>query len=415
MRYLFVTIGYSPSTGGAAAYVQGIAERLVEEGLQVTVYTTDMGELEHLWTKDKRPLGAGEEVLEGVHVARFPVRHLPFSPTSYRAMQRAALELSRLPFPMQNVLWRLSRYAPWVPALERKFRSCNEKSDLVHGVGLLFGSLLRPAHAYARRMHIPFVLTPLIHLGPLQAFHTMAHQVQLLRQSDAIIALTEHEQRSLIAMGLSEKKIRVIGPGIDLDVMSHGDPCRSRDKHGLKRPFVLFLGTVSFDKGAVHLLQAMQQLWKEGHELGLVFAGPPMDQFLEHYSSLAGRERSRCHLLGTIPEDEKWGLLAASEMLVLPSRSESFGIVYLEAWAARKPVVGASVGCVPGVITHRQDGYLVPFGDVQAIAETILALWRDEKERKRLGEAGYSKVLRKYTWPVVYHQIKELYRSLTEG
>lgn len=415
MKCLFVTIAYRPFPGGGARYVQGVAERLVRHHHQATVYATDIGEIEYLWSKGKGHLPAGEQVLEGVHVARFPVRHLPFSPTSYRAIQRAALELSRLPLPAGRLVSRLVEYTPWVPALKRRLNSSGEGADLVHGLGVLFSSMVNAAHGYARRMGIPFVLTPQIHLGPLQDFHTMPHQMKLLRQSDAIIAQTMEERNYLTAHGIPGNKIQVIGPGVDLDFVSHGNPRRFREKHGLKRPFALFLGTVSLDKGAVHLLHAMRRLWKEGHDLDVVFAGPTMDHFLEHPARLLPQERSRCHLLGTIPEEEKRDLLAASEMLVLPSRSESFGIVYLEAWAARKPVVGASVGCVPEVISHGQDGYLVPFGDVQAIAEAILALWQDEEERERLGNAGYSKVLQKYTWAVVYNQIKELYRSLTEG
>jgi glycosyltransferase involved in cell wall biosynthesis len=416
MRCLFATVAYSPFRAGAAAYVQGVAERLVEDGHQATVYTTDMGEIEHLWSKGKRHLPAGEEVLEGVHVARFPVRHLPFSPLSYRAIQRAALEVSRLPLPTGRLVWRLFEYTPWVPCQKGRLDSSGERADVVHALGLLFASMVKAAHGYARRMGIPFVLTPQIHLGPLQGFHTMPHQMQLLRQSDAIVAQTMEERDFLTAHGIAGDKIEVIGPpGVDLGLMPQSDPSRIREEHGLKRPFALFLGTVSFDKGAVHLLEAMRRLWKEGYDLDLVLAGPTMDHFLQHHALLSARERSRCHLLGTIREDEKWGLLGASEMLVLPSRSESFGIVYLEAWAARKPVVGASVGCVSEVIRDGQDGYLVPFGDAPAIAEAVLALWRDEKERKRLGEAGYAKVVQKYASPVVYHQIKELYSSLTGG
>lgn len=420
MRYLFVTIGYSPFRGGAATYTQGVAGRLVKEGHEATVYTTDIGEIEHLWTKGKRHLPWGEEVIRGVHVERFQVRHLPFSPLSYRAIQRLTLNLSHLPLPVTSLLWRLSQYTPWVPGLQRRLDTCSERVDLVHGLGLLFGSLLAPAFSYARRMNVPFVVTPQLHLGgekggTPQAFHTMSHQMSLLGESDALIAQTSYERDFLAAQGISGERIHVIGPGVNLEAFVGGDPCRFREKYGLARPFAFYLGTLSFDKGAVHTLEAMRSLWKQGADLDLVLAGPPMDHFLRHYDSLPASEQARCHLVGPISEEDKSDLLAASEMLVLPSRSESFGIVYLEAWAARKPVVGASVGCVPEVITHGQDGYLVPFGDVQAIAEAILALWRDEKERRRLGESGYSKALRNYSWQVIYNQIKGLYKSLMEG
>ena len=77
----------------------------------------------------------------------------------------------------------------------------------------------------------------------------------------------------------------------------------------------------------------------------------------------------------------------------MPSRTDSFGIVYLEAWLNGVPVIGARAGGVPEVITDGVDGYLVDFGDVAALANRIELLLRRPEAARAMGEAGRRKVL----------------------
>ena len=82
----------------------------------------------------------------------------------------------------------------------------------------------------------------------------------------------------------------------------------------------------------------------------------------------------------------------------MPSRTDSFGIVYLEAWLNGVPVIGARAGGVPEVITDGVDGYLVDFGDVAALANRIELLLRRPEAARALGEAGRRKVLAEHKW-----------------
>ena len=91
---------------------------------------------------------------------------------------------------------------------------------------------------------------------------------------------------------------------------------------------------------------------------------------------------------------------------------ETFGIVYLEAWLYDKPVIGAQAGGVPDVITDGVTGYLVPFGDVPALAARIGALLADPVLRGQLGRAGHAVVLRDHTWDAKIAKITTIYEQL---
>ena len=90
----------------------------------------------------------------------------------------------------------------------------------------------------------------------------------------------------------------------------------------------------------------------------------------------------------------------------------SLGIVYLESWLYKKPVIGALAGGVTEVISHGEDGYLVPFGDVARLADCIATLLTDKELAQRFGEAGCRKVLSEHTWDKKYGMISQVYRQL---
>jgi glycosyltransferase involved in cell wall biosynthesis len=91
---------------------------------------------------------------------------------------------------------------------------------------------------------------------------------------------------------------------------------------------------------------------------------------------------------------------------------DSFGLVFLEAWAYRKPVIGAAAGGIPEVISEGSDGFLVPFGDVKRLAHHIATLLDDKALAQRMGEEGYRKVRRFYTWNVIFPRLEGIYLRL---
>jgi glycosyltransferase involved in cell wall biosynthesis len=143
--------------------------------------------------------------------------------------------------------------------------------------------------------------------------------------------------------------------------------------------------------------------------------GAPLAHFSAFYERLPAADQARIRMLPYAPDAVKRDALAAADLYVMPSRTDSFGIVYLEAWCYGLPVIGARAGGVPDVIDDGRDGLLVPFGNVEAIAGAIGRLLRDRDEACRLGEAGRAKVLRDLTWDRIYAQVRAVYDEVLES
>jgi glycosyltransferase involved in cell wall biosynthesis len=120
-------------------------------------------------------------------------------------------------------------------------------------------------------------------------------------------------------------------------------------------------------------------------------------------------------VLGVVSEETKHRLLAVCDLLALPSQVDTFGIVFLEAWLHHKPVIGARAGGIPDVITHEENGLLVPFGDAEALAAAIRRLLDNPHWAAQLGESGHQS-LGRYTWDRTYDTLLEAYNlALARG
>ncbi|MEI6044716.1 MAG: glycosyltransferase family 4 protein [Chloroflexota bacterium] len=419
-HYLHVVPRYFPYIGGSEKYMQEVAERMAAKpGASVSVFTTDAWDLEHFWSSGKRTVARGHEVLNRVEVRRFGVRRLPLvSPFFYPVMRRVLTSLSAAPIPDRLALPLLNlscRTTPLVPFLEQALKQT--RFDLVHACNAPFDSLIYGSFTSARRQGAAFVITPFIHLGEpenpqIRKYYTMRHQLEWMKQADAVFTMTSLERDYLVAQNVLETKIHVVGVGIEPSEIVGGDGTQFRAEHKIEGPLVFFQGTAAYDKGTHHIVQAMQRLWQSGYEATLVIAGPIMSHFQRFYDELPSLDKARIRLLGFISPQEKRDLFAAGDLFLMPSRTDSFGIVYLEAWLCGIPVIGARAGGVPAVIAEEQDGLLINFGDVGDLADKIKLLLADRTTATRLAEAGRQKVLARYTWEKVFGQIHEVYRAL---
>ncbi|MHB1416349.1 MAG: glycosyltransferase family 4 protein [Chloroflexota bacterium] len=417
MNILHVISRYWPYVGGSERHLQEISERLVQEGHSVTVFTTDALDLELFWNRDKRRIAPHSEEHHGVRVCRFPVRHLPLPQVAFPGTRWAMTQLGRLPVDTAPLLERLAPLAPRVPDLQRALDEIPGPLDVVHGMNICFESLLCPALRTARRTGAAFIVTPLTHLGEnernqVRKYYTMPHQVALLQKADAVLAQTDIEREYLLAKGVPAAKIVKAGVGVNPSDILGGDANRFRSRFGIRKPFVFYLGTTAYDKGTFHLVQAMGRLWDQGLDVDLVLAGPIMDGFSRFYADVPRHHQERCHVLDIVPEEDKRDLLAAGSVMAMPSRTDSFGIVYLEAWLCGKPVIGALAGGVPEVIDDGEDGFLVQFGDLEALAGRLATLMTDQGLADGMGERGRQKVLGRYTWDHIYPVVRDTYQRL---
>ena len=111
-------------------------------------------------------------------------------------------------------------------------------------------------------------------------------------------------------------------------------------------------------------------------------------------------------------EKDKASLHDAFDVFALPSTEESFGIVYLEAWMCRKPVIGGRISSTQCVIDEGVDGLLADPHDAEDIAQRIIELLSDRDKRERMGRNGHAKTLAQYTWDKVTDKVESLYLEL---
>jgi glycosyltransferase involved in cell wall biosynthesis len=283
--------------------------------------------------------------------------------------------------------------------------------DLVNSANIAFESMIANAQRYAHSRDIAHIVTPFLHFGDpddpkVRRYYTMPHQIALLKQADALMVLTELEAEFLLAQGIGSDRVHVVGAGIDVAAVTGGDGAAARARLGIDGPLVLALGAAAFDKGTTHLIEAVSRLNRAGVEVSLVVAGPVLSEIDAFLRARPSEDHRWIRLLGFVSECERRDLLAACDLLALPSRTESFGLVFMEAWANRKPVIGARAGAIPAVVRDGEDGILVKFGDVAALARAIQTLVNSPETRARMGASGYKRVVDESEW---FERVRAVY------
>ena len=343
------------------------------------------------------------------------------------AWRKAMVLLSALPRDQSRLLSRMARAVPLVAGLENVLEEVAGDVDLVHGFNISWEHGVVAARAVARDENVPYVVTPFAHLGEnvsgghsrirdgssrVARNNTMDHQRRIMSEAGAVLTLTDAERQSLSAWGIRPRGVYVAGAGLDPAPANLPDAGDVLARHELPAPFALFIGRINYDKGALHAVEATLQRRRQGDDVALAMIGRKTAEFERFYARLGAQERASIRLLGTVDEAEKHALLSRAAMLLLPSRTDSFGIVLLEAWSHGKPVIGARAGGIPAVIDDGEDGLLVPFGDVKTLSQAMGKLLTDEEMARIMGERGREKVQRRYTWERVCDRVLESYRHV---
>ena len=411
MQILLLTPAYPPFPGGGERYAGALARELVRRGHIVTAVSTAAQTEQDLW-RGSAITHAAAGIENDVHIHRLPIRPFPFKRNGLLAWRKMMVVLSMLG-KQTAVLQKMSRLIPPIQQLEATLDSLPDQYDIVHAFNLSWEYPMMAGWQYARAKGIPFVITPFAHFGTGDdrvAYNaTMNHQLAAMRDADRLLVLTSIEQDGLAQLGMSRDRISVIGGGLD-ELPSMGDRAELLQRFGIKRPFVIFIGRGSYDKGAIHAAQAIIALRQQGVDIQLIHVGqtsPEFDQFIRKQAD-SGAIRP----LGILDESDKHGLLAAANALLLPSRTDSFGIVFLEAWAHGVPVIGAQAGGIPGVVDDEINGLLVPFADVGQLTTAIRRLLTTPALAAKLGQAGKEKVATQYSWEEVGACVSAQYEAI---
>lgn len=421
--FLFVTPSYIPFIGGAQTFQQAMARRLVADGHRVVVLTSNACQPTDFW---QRPASSNlslpqREAIDGVIVERLSLAYPPPSPIAFGLARRSGhwISRSRLSVRLQQPLVRgLAGWMPPLPGLKKALNRLAGEVDLIQAVDSSWDGSFVAAAETAQHFKKPFVAVPLMHLGDarVQAHFRMVHQIQAYRTAAILLALSRAEATAYADMGVDPEQITIIPMGVDPALhpcSTELDGATFRQRQNLTGPIVAFLGPNTYDKGAFTLAEAVGQLNWSGKPVNLVCAGAQSEELASFFRRLPSEIQEACRgrvrWLGAVDESVKHQLLAACDLLALPSQVDTFGIVLLEAWLHGKPVIGARAGGIPEVIEEGHTGLLVSFGDVEALAQSIAWLLDHPEEAARMGKRGQEMTLQRRTWDAVYHQLCSVY------
>jgi glycosyltransferase involved in cell wall biosynthesis len=404
---------YPPALGGAEAYFARLGRALAQGGHDVTVFTTAALDLEAFWSPGGRCLPPGVCREDGVEVRRYPLWRFPGRRYFLKALSFIPHRLWQcLTLPCNPISWRM-----WADAGRGRHRF-----DVVHATAFPYAWPIACGLRLAQRLRVPLFLTPFLHLGDpddprdrTRASYTSAALLALTRAAQRIFVQTELERNALAEHGIAPEKLVLQGMGVAAAECTGGNRDGIRASWGVKTGEVAIghLANKSEAKGTVDLLRAAQLAWEGGARFHLVLAGPEMPSFTRFWKDFQLSDRVR--RLAVLGDNEKRDFFAGLDVFALPSRSDSFGLVLLEAWANGLPNVAYRAGGVAEVIRHERDGLLVRCGDINGLAEALQRLAADAGLRHRLGEEGRSKTIEEYSWEEKLDVVRREYEKVVSG
>lgn len=388
-------------SGGMNVYVRAVAERLAAQGVEVDLFTRCRGGDTHLV----------REIAPKIRVVS--VKAGPC-----------------LPIPKADI----PRFLPeFLGGILRVAHDDGRRYDIVHSHYWLSGSIGRSAK---EAWGVPLVASfhtlgkvknySLARGEPSESPDRLAGEERVIAAADRILAPTPIEAAQLVGLyGADPAHIRLVPPGVDHAIFTHGDRDRARQRlHLSDLRLALFVGRIQPHKGpdvAVRTLaEAVARDPATAGDLVLAIVGGPsgadhgaeMSRLMELAAALGVSERVM--LFPPQPQVKLADFYTAADVVLVPSRSESFGLVALEAQACGTPVVAAGVGGLKYVVDDGRTGYLVEGHDPGDHAERMLELLRDPLLAATMG-ATAAKEASRFTWDATTSEVLGVYREVLQG
>jgi glycosyltransferase involved in cell wall biosynthesis len=284
----------------------------------------------------------------------------------------------------------------------RKIKKINP--DIIHVQSI---NIAIPVWISKKILKIPFVVMGQGSDIYLPVWFTKLTSKTLMKNADSVIALTNDMKR--VMQDIYDRDIVVVPNGIDLNEYIVRLPIQ-RIERSEKR--ILFVGRLHPIKGVRYLLQAMLLIHKDMPKARLILVGDGEERdYLENLTDHLGL-RECVDFVGKVPHGRIPDFMRQSDLFVLPSLSESFGIVNLEAMACRLPIVATNVAGIPDLIENGVNGYLVPPENFQEMANKIMLILKDPLLAYKLSENNFKKS-QAYSWEKITEKLESIYKNKT--
>lgn len=383
MRVLLVSWEHPPVVvGGLGRHVHALGAHLAAAGHDVVVLC-------------RRPMGTDasthpttDEIVDGVRVVA------------------VAEDPLHLVFTEDLVAWTLAVGH----AMLRAGLGLGWRPDVVHAHDWL---VAHPAVALAQHHDVPLVVTVHAteagrHSGWLSApLQRHVHSVEwwLVHDADAVIACSR---------AMADEATQLYSPTVPITVLPNGLDGRIPVRPRAPEPGrVLFLGRLEHEKGVQDLLAALPRIRAAHPGSRLVVAGGGTQTAWLHQRARAHRVARAVTWAGPLEPEQIADELARAAVVVVPSRYEPFGIVALEAAAARAPVVASRSGGLAEVVVHGADGLGFAVGDVAGLAAAVVAVLSDPAAAHTRAEHAHARLAAEFTWARIAADTAALYAVTT--
>ena len=253
-----------------------------------------------------------------------------------------------------------------------------------------------------------------------------------IEMADAVIAVSEETKVDVLKyFDVSEGKIKVIYNGIDLDEYNVTSESSALDKHGIDKtkPFVLFVGRITRQKGIIHLVNAIKYL-DEDIQVVLCAGAPDTPEIAKEMedavSSIQQKRDNVIWIAEMLDKKEIIQLYSHANVFCCPSIYEPFGIINIEAMACNTAVVASAVGGIKEVVVDGETGILVPVEQMNEapfepinpdkfskdLADAVNKVIQNDELRNSMAEKGRQRVEDHFDWKAIAKQVEALYKSI---
>ncbi len=255
-----------------------------------------------------------------------------------------------------------------------------------------------------------------------------------IEMADAVIAVSRETQRDILRLfDVPGERVPVIYNGIDLDEYRPVTTTVELERYGIDptRPYVLFVGRITRQKGIIHLVRAIRY-FDPDFQVVLCAGAPDTPEIAaEMKAAVAEVRREREGVIWIeemVAKTSVYELYSHAAVFCCPSIYEPFGIINLEAMACETPVVASAVGGIKEVVVNGETGFLVPLEQMtespfeathpevfaRDLADRVNLLMRDPELRERMGKAGRRRAEEIFSWRSIAVKTRDLYQSLTK-
>ncbi len=256
------------------------------------------------------------------------------------------------------------------------------------------------------------------------------------QNADGVVAVSASMKEDVQELyGVPPERVRVIPNGIDVDEYKPTPDPAVLARYGIDpdKPFILFVGRITRQKGIIHLVNALPHL-RPGVQAVLCAGAPDTEEIGREMTEVVDRARHATAneiiwVAKILPKPEIIALYSQAALFVCPSVYEPFGIINLEAMACGTPVVASAVGGIKEVVVPGETGLLVPFEPrgptdfepkdpdrfARDLAAAINGLLNDPPRLQAMGAKSRERVERQFSWASVAQRTCEFYEALNRS